>query len=86
MSSTFLPSTINQAINEFNDTIDRDIDVMFKVLNDQFRANKMAFVQRDTFSEPFYGRIEGFYWSEFEPLEPKAKKITQEIRNYLNVR
>jgi hypothetical protein len=58
---------------------------MFVTFNEQFKDNPAIFAQRDKPSDPFYGRIEGYYWSSFEPLEPRAKEVVRQIRDYLSV-
>jgi hypothetical protein len=85
IASPLLPSSVTKALEELNATLDKDIDIMFTTFNDQYRENPMIFVKRDSFSDPFYGRLEGYYWSAFQPLEPEAVEATRQIREYLGV-
>lgn len=80
MNSTTLPSAVVNTLVRLDDVIQKNIDLMFDVLNDEYSSNKETLLQADLVGAPFYGTIESQYSYRFYALEPFAKEVKRSIR------
>jgi hypothetical protein len=86
LASAYLPEKIQDKIRDFDKALSDNIEfIMFDVLNEKM-SNPAAFVFSEMQNSPFYGAINGEYWSRAIPLEPKLKALVQEMRTQLGTK
>lgn len=85
-ASPLLPSPVIQALNEFDETIERDMVLMIESLNDSLSSDPRNIIENDQVGSNWLLSAWGLYWTHFHNLRPKSEKVSSEIRAALGVR
>lgn len=80
-----LPSNVRDAVKSFEGALDKNIGIMLDVLNNEVRQDPYRIIYEDDTSSPYYLSVDTDYAGASEPLEPKRREISDQIRKYLNV-
>ena len=85
-SSPELPTSIIKEVKEFDDSVYKNADALLHVLNSALKKDADYFLRYDDVSSPqFFHQIDAMWLDHFVQLEPKANKVRDAIRKYLQV-
>jgi hypothetical protein len=61
------------------------MDLLADTITQQVKEDPDVLVHAEDYKSPHYGVLNGKYWERFEPLEPIEQKITQAVRQDMDV-
>jgi hypothetical protein len=85
-SSSELPSSVRDAVRQFDRTVDDNLTLMFDVLNERLPEDPNNILLDHELESPYWHGTENAYWTRFMLLRPKADNIAIAIKTYLNIR
>ena len=84
-ASSQLPSSIIEALKEFELAIEANTSLILATINESLAVDKRYILEADLTSSPYLGKTNALYVSRFIKLRPKADDISAKIRTYLGV-
>ena len=86
-SSSELPSSVIKSIKEFDDAVYENADDLLHVLNNALKKDPNYYLRYEDLSSPeHFHRIDAMWLDHFILLRPKADKIRDAIRQFLDVK
>jgi len=86
-TSTQLPTSIIDAVQELDQATEENTNNLLRVLHDAANENADYFLHYDDFASPsYFHQVDSLWLSSFVQLRPKADKIKNAIRQFLGVK
>ena len=85
-SFTEVPSSIRNKINSFSEALDKNLDILLDVINQDLDENPDRLAHNDDEKSRYAGAATNTYNKASVQLKPLADDVISEIRNYLGVK
>jgi hypothetical protein len=85
-TSPQMPTDIQDAIKDFDKTLDDNAHLLIQVVNEKYSQDKNNILFDDDPNSPYLGATFNTYWSRFVPLKPKADTVLEAIRKFYGVK
>lgn len=82
-SSATIPTSVRDAIRQFDATLDKDERLMFDVLNEKYAENPNNLYLNFDRSSGYFHTIDNDYIHRLIPLKPASEEVVASIRAYL---
>jgi len=82
-ASPLLPQEIIQALKSLDETVEKNVVLMFDSLNESLSSDPRNILDDDNTASSFWGSASALYWTHFVQLKPKSETINIAIRKAL---
>jgi hypothetical protein len=78
-----VPDDVRGALQSLKNTVDLDMDVMIKTLDEQVASNPNGILENFNPVSPRAGSVDNAFWHRIKPLQPEADKVRAAINSHL---